>query len=99
MYLKNNLERVQKRALAIIHPCIEYSEALSRAGFPTVSNYNQSVWNKTINSTVNDEGNLPAVNKQTYSFRRNRRFNIRKWKTDRFRSTFLMSSCLENNLV
>lgn len=40
MYLKNDLESVQKRALAIIYPSIEYSKVQSRAGFHTVSNYN-----------------------------------------------------------
>ena len=92
MYLKNYLERVQKRALAIICPCIEYSEALSRAGIPTVLNYNQTVYNKTFNSILNDDEHrfhrlLPAAGKPTYSLRRNRCFNIKKWKTDRFRNT------------
>ena len=80
MYLKNDLERVHKRALAIIYPCIEYSEALSRAGIPTVLNYNQTVCNKTFNSILNDDENrlhrlLPAADKLIL-FRRNRRFDI-----------------------
>ena len=90
--------------IAIIYPCIEYSEARSRAGIPTVSNYNQTVCDETFNSILHDEKNrfhrlLPAANKQTYSLRRNRRFNIKKWKTDRFRNTFLMTLFLGNNVT
>ena len=68
MYLKNDLERVQKRALAIIYPCIEYSEALSRAGIRTVLNYNLKLYVIIINDDENRVHRTIACSKQTKLF-------------------------------
>lgn len=44
MYLRDDLEPVQKKALAITYPHIEHYEALTRAGFAPVSSHNQTVY-------------------------------------------------------
>ena len=49
MYLKTELERVQKRALAIIFPGMDYSDALAGTGLPSVERYNENTCKRTFN--------------------------------------------------
>ena len=51
-YLQNDLERVQKRALSIIFPGLAYDKALELAGIQTISDYNESICDKTFKVTV-----------------------------------------------
>ena len=79
LYLKTELERVQKRALAIIFPGIDYSDALVSAELPSIERYNENICKKTFNSILNDKSNrlrnlLPSAHKSSYSLRRCRRF-------------------------
>ena len=104
LYLKTELERVQKRALAIIFPGIDYSDALVSAELPSIERYNENICKKTFNSILNDKSNrlrnlLPSAHKSSYSLRRCRRFETPRWKTNRFRDTFLMKSCIEHNII
>ena len=104
LYLKTELERVQKRALAIIFPGIDYSDALFSAELPSIERYNENICKKTFNSILNDKSNrlrnlLPSAHKPSYSLRRCRRFETPRWKTNRFRDTFLMKSCIEHNII
>ena len=55
MYLKTELERVQKRALAIIFPGMDYSDALAGTGLPSVERYNENTCKRTFNSILNDK--------------------------------------------
>lgn len=101
-YLKYELERVQKRALSIICPGVSYNDALAKLGILSLESYNDAICDKVSYSVISDPNNrlhslLPATCNAAYSLRSNRRFNIPKWKTDRFRNTFIMSSCINNN--
>ena len=101
-YLQCELERVQKRAFSIISPGITYIEAFEETGIPTIISYSESMCHKVFNSIVSDKDNkllklLPATNHVPYDLRENRRFAIPEWKTNRFRNTFIMSSCIMNN--
>ena len=100
-YLQNDLERVQKRALSIIFPGLAYNKAL--AGIQTISDYNESICDKTFKDIRNNTSHrlrnlLPALNKNQYPLRRNRRYALPRWRTDGFRNTFIMSSCIKEVL-
>ena len=102
-YLQNDLERVQKRALSIIFPGLAYNKALEVTGIQTISDYNESICDKTFKFISNNTGHrlrklLPALNKYQYPLRRNRRYALPRWRTDRFRNTFIMSSCIKEVL-
>ena len=102
-YLQNDLERVWKRALSIILPGLAYNKALEVAGIQTISDYNESICDKTFKHISNNTSHrlrklLPALNKNQYPLRRNRRFALPRWKTDRFRNTFITSSCIKEVL-
>ena len=102
-YLQNDLERVQKRALSIMFPGLAYNKALEVAGIQTISYYNESICDKTFKYISNNTSHrlrklLPASNKNQYPLRRNRRFALPRWRTDRFRNTFIMSSCIKEVL-
>ena len=53
-YLQNDLERVQKRALSIIFPGLAYNKALEEAGIQTISDYNESICDKTFKYLSNN---------------------------------------------
>ena len=94
-YLQNDLERAQKRALSIIFPGLAYNKALEVSGIQTISDYNESICYKTFKYI---RKLLPALNKNQYTSRRNRRYALPRWRTDRFKNTFIMSSCIKEIL-
>ena len=101
-YLKVELERIQKRALAIICPSIAYNDALVLLGIPKITTYNEAICDKMFDAIVKDSDNrlnklLPPKNNPTRSLRHNRYFSIPKWKTDRFKNTFITTSSLKRN--
>jgi len=51
-YLSNELERIQRRALRIICPYMEYHDALSRLGLPTVAEHHDNICKRTFESIV-----------------------------------------------
>ena len=80
------------------------NEALNVTGIPTIISYNEGICNSTFTSIITDKEHrlnmlLPAANNNPYSSRKYRRFAIPKRRTDRFRNTFIMSSCLKNNVL
>ena len=48
LYLKYEIEQVQKRALSIIYPGILYSDASEHANIPTVDSYCEAICRKTV---------------------------------------------------
>ena len=101
-YLKIELERVQKRAFSIICPNIPYIQALQEANIPTIVDYSEHVCHKVFNSIVNESVNklfklLPTSNNISYELRKNKRFKIPEWKTNRCRNTFIMANCIKYN--
>jgi len=103
MYLQRELERVQERALSIICAGLDYKQALDVAGIPTIVSYNEGICNSTFTSIITNKEHrlnslLPAINHNPYSSREHRCFAIPKWRTNRFRNTFIMSSCIKNNV-
>ena len=101
-YLQCDLKRVQKRALSIICPSLSYDEALNEAGIPTIISYCEDICDKVFNAALGNKDNklnklLTEANKAPYLLRNHRHFALPKWKTDRFKNTFILSSCLKYN--
>ena len=73
-FLMQELERVQKRAMQIICPGIEYQHAIALLNLPTVANYHDDVRRYTFESTCNDSGSklkklLPLLHGCKYNSR------------------------------
>ena len=101
-YLQCELERVQKRALSIICPSLSYDEALNETGIPTIFSYCEDTSDKVFNAALGNKDNklnklLTEANNAPYLLRHRRHFALPKWKTDRFKNTFILLSCLEYN--
>ena len=101
-YLQCELERVQKRASSIICSSLSYDEALNETGIPTIISYCEDIYNKVFNAALGNKDNklnklLTEANKAPYLLRNHRHFALPKWKTDRFKNTFILSSCLKYN--
>ena len=91
-----------KRALSIICPSLSYDEALNEAGIPTIISYCEDICDKVFNAALGNKDNklnklLTEANKAPYLLRHHRHFALPKWKTDRFKNTFILLSCLEYN--
>ena len=99
-YLSDVIERIQKRALRIIYPQLSYQDALDMLELKTLSTRRGDLCKKLFNSILNDEDhklrNLlpPKVTSDTYNFRNEKLFNIPKYRTNRFRDTFIISSLI-----
>jgi hypothetical protein len=92
----------KKRALSIIDPGLTYHEALVETNIPSILSYGDTTCRGFFDSVVNDKNNklnklLPPIHETTYQLRRNRRFDIPNWSTNRFRDTFIMASAIKNS--
>ena len=68
--------------------------------FHTARTYVTSFFNAAIGSNDNKlDKLLTEANKALYSLRNHRHVHLAlpKWKTDRFKNTFILSSCLKYN--
>ena len=71
--------------------------------FKLQMNYNQSCSSKhffaLVYSRYDNKLNklLTKASKAPYLLRNHRHFALPKWKTDRFKNTFILSSCLKYN--
>ena len=103
-YLMHELERIQKRAMAIICPGHSYHEALNILNFKELATHHDEICETLFDTIVNDNNHrlyklLPAPHETTYSLRRARPFYLPRLKTDRFKNSFIMFSCLKANTV
>ena len=98
-YLQQELERIQKRALACIYPESRYEDALSFAGLESIHDHQESLTKTFFRSIVENPKNklhalLPQRNNNAiYSLRKPRTFNIPKVKTKRYANSFIVRSC------
>ena len=100
-YLSDQLERLQKRALRIISTNdLSYSQALEVFNIPTLCDRRQAIgsllfqeitWTTIITSFI--PRLLPPPYHGTVRKRRNRKFQVPRFKTNRFRDSFIVSHC------
>ena len=99
VYLSNELEGVQKRAMRIIFPLCSYNEALVESGLTKLSDRRQELVDKLFKNVLQNEQNklhelLPARNTCTFNLRNMRKFKP-AFKTNRFRSSFITFNALK----
>ena len=97
LYLINDLERVQKRALSIIYPYVSYNEALVQAGLSRLADHHQDLCKSLFDNISEDKNHrlhhlLPPQFSTTYSLRNPRTFNI-KFNKRRANNTFFNAQC------
>ncbi|CAH3033775.1 unnamed protein product, partial [Porites lobata] len=88
VYLSNELEGVQKRAMHIIFPLCSYNEALVESGLTKLSDRRQELVDKLFKNVLQNEQNklhelLPARNTCTFNLRNMPKFKP-AFKTNRF---------------
>ena len=103
-YLMQELERVQKRAMRIIWPGMEYQHALVLTNLPSVAEHYSDIYKRTFESIFNDSGHkprklLPLLHESKYNLGHARSFSIPRCKTNRFKNSFNMASCALVNTV
>ena len=86
--LSQELERVQKRAMRIICPGIEYLQALAFMSLPTVAEHH--ICTRTFGCIMSDSNHklrrlLPPLYKSNYNLRHARTFTLPRCKTNRFK--------------
>ena len=100
-YLSEDIERIQRRALSIIYPDLNYKDALTESGEITLyerrERASQKFFQRIIDDPCHKLYNLiskvdPA---SSYNFRHKRLINIPHFKTERFKNTFLVASSLK----
>ena len=98
-YLSDQLERLQKRALRIIGTNdLSYRQALEVFNIPTLYDRRQVFGNlmfKEISKNNNHKLHLllPPLNLGTLRTRKNRKFQVPRCKTNRFRDSSIISHC------
>ena len=93
LYLKKDLENVEKRALSIICPGLAYRKALELSNIMSINDYIASIYKKTFLSIANDpayhlQNMLQSSGPSCYNLRCKRCFAIPKCKTERFKNKF-----------
>ena len=101
LYLKKDLENVEKRALSIICLGLAYRKALELSNIMSINDYIASLCKKTFLSIANDPAHrlhnmLQSSGPSCYNLRCKRSFAIPKCKTERFKNSFLVRSCIDN---
>jgi hypothetical protein len=98
-YLSDVIEIIQKRALRIIFPDLSYEDALITLNMKSLWLRREDLCSKLFKLIVDDENHklhhlLPMNVPDIYNFRSSKQFYIPKFRTNRFRNTFIMSSLL-----
>ena len=93
-YLHSDLERLERRAMAIIMPEENYSDTLNLLGIPSLDDHHEHLRDNLFKSVVFDSNNklhnlLPGKNEPSYSLRNERTFNIPMTHTKRVEKSFI----------
>ena len=101
LYLSEDLEKLQKRALRIIYPTLSYPVALSVARIDTLFDRRELMTKKLFQDVVDNTEHklhklLPNKNKSTPSLRKKNYFNVPTCKTNRFYDSFIIVGRIGN---
>ena len=93
-YLSKDIERIQRRALAIITPGLHYDESLSLYNIDSLENRRLDQCKLFFESIVNNPNHklhklLPPRNNCKYNLRNSRKFSNRVMRTKRSSTTFI----------
>ena len=98
-YLSDQLEHLQKRALRIIsNNELSYRQALQVFSIPTLYARREANGNSMFQGICNNNNHklhslLPPPYSGTLRTRKNRKFQVPRFKTNRFRDSFIVSHC------
>ena len=97
-YLSDDLERLQKRALRIILPSANYTDALEACNLVSLYDRREVLSTSLFREICNDSSHklhhlLPEVNKCRSNLRSKRTFNVPICKTNRLKNSFMYSNC------
>ena len=95
-YLSDQIESVQRRALRIVYPSINYTQAMQAAKIPILyerrSNLCERLFSKMLSPNHKLNSLVPPYNFNNYNLRHLRSFQIPVCRTDRFYKSFLPSA-------
>jgi len=100
-YLSDDIERIQRRALSIIYPDLDYRDALTESGETTLyERRERASWKffqRILENPSHKLHNLisKAHSASSFNLRYKRLINIPHFKTERFKNTFLVASSLK----
>ena len=100
-YLKDELVRVEKRAMSIICPGLPYQETIELVNIVPIVDFITGLCSNTFDTIIKDPEHrlnrlIQFSGPSRYALRCNRRFIVPKCKTDRFRNSFIIRSCIDN---
>ena len=93
----------ESRGLIIIHPNLNYKEALKKAELKFLYDRRENLSTKLFNSIENDNNHklhklLPEDYTSTYNLRKTRNYKLPIIRTDRFKKSFLINQAINCNL-
>ena len=101
-YLSDEIERVQRRALSIISPELSYHDSLDRHGLASLYDRRMKLCTDLFLSVSNPSHKLynllPDRLFSAYNTRHRRVFNMPRFRTDRFKFSFIPVMCACANL-
>ena len=101
-YLSYWPERIHKRALLIICPFEDYHQALTNLGLNTIAEFHDRICKSAFDSIINDSNHklrklLQLEFSTSYNLREVRTYTILPCKTNRFKNSFFIYSCIRIN--
>ena len=98
-YLSEELESLQKRAMRIVYPFIDYYEALELAKLDTASKRRHTQTTVVFQEISANPGHklhkfLPKLNQSNFNLRTARKYHVPTCKTNRLQNTFFYSNCI-----
>jgi hypothetical protein len=96
-YLSDELERIQKRAMQIIFPNINYQDALKNSNLLSSYERREYLTNKLFEEICSDPNHklhylVPKLNETDLGLRNRRMFNFPVCKTNRLKNSFNFSN-------
>lgn len=100
-YLKDELVRVEKRAMSIICSGLPYQEVIELVNIVPIVDFITGLCTNTFDTIIKDpehrlNGLIPFSGPSRYTLRFNRSFTAPKCKTDRFINSFIIRFCVDN---
>ena len=101
-YLKNDLIRLEKRAIAIIMPNVDYRDALELLNIKSMEIHHENLCDNLFRSVLLDTNPkishlLPQRHDSGHFLRNENNFNIPFIKTDRTKNSFIFAMCNKLN--
>ena len=94
-YLSDYIEHIEKRALRIIYQDLSYTGNLERADLDILNERRTMLCEKLFSNIVSSPHDklaelLHAENRNSYNLRHNRKFNIKRTKTNIFKNSLII---------